>query len=89
MFCLGLAASNFRDNWSYAAVVANASTPHSVLGSNDRKVSGLFLRNVLTAKRWDRKPITKHKVTMRNVGRHIKVLDTVDDKQVLPTRPFH
>ena len=84
MFCQGLAASNFRDNISYA-VVANASTPHSVLGSDDRKVSGLFLRNVPTVNKQYRKPVTKHKVTMCNVDR----LDTVVDKHVLPTRPFH
>ena len=89
VFCQGLAASSFRDHRSYTAVVANTSTPHSVLGSDDRKISGLFLRNALTVNKQYRKPVTKHKVTMCNVDRHIKVLDTVVDKYVLPTRPFH
>ena len=88
-FFQGLAASNFRDNRSYAAVVAGPSTLHSVLGSDDRKASGLFPRDVLASNKQYTKAVTNHKLPMCNVDRHIKVLDTVAVKHVLPTKPSH
>ena len=89
VFCQGLAAFNFRDNRSYAAVVVGPSIPHSGFGSDDRNVSGLFPKNVLPFKKRYTKLITNHKVTMCNVDRHIEVLDTVAAKHVVRTRSFH
>ena len=47
VFRQGLFSSSFRDNMSYAAVVSGTPTSYSILGSDNRKVSGSCPRNAL------------------------------------------
>ena len=89
VFCWGLLAYNFRDRRSYAAVVANAPVRQSASDPAHTNVSGSILGSALTLANQCQEPVFKHEVTMCNVDRNIKVLNTVPSECTPHTRSFH